>query len=123
MEAEQSYRDVIREICIRHGHEPVDPWLREKIIYRGSELNWWIRVPAADFVRRDLEDIEKCDILIACLPKLSAGTCMELFYAKLKNKKVITISQMNELSPWIVVHSDVIIKKIEELKDAFKRFL
>ena len=123
MEAEQSYRDVIREICIRHGHEPVDPWLREKIIYRGSELNWWIRVPAADFVRRDLEDIEKCDILIACLPKLSAGTCMELFYAKLKNKKVITISQMNDLSPWIVVHSDVIIKKIEELKDAFKRFL
>ena len=123
MEAEQSYRDVIREICIRHGHEPVDPWFREKIIYRGSELNWWIRVPAADFVRRDLEDIEKCDILIACLPKLSAGTCMELFYAKLKNKKVITISQMNELSPWIVVHSDVIIKKIEELKDAFKRFL
>jgi len=123
MEAEQSYRDVIREICIRHGHEPVDPWLREKIIYRGSELNWWIRVPAADFVRRDLEDIEKCDILIACLPKLSAGTCMELFYAKLKNKKVITISRMNDLSPWIVVHSDVIIKKIEELKDAFKRFL
>jgi len=48
---------------------------------------------------------------------------MELFYAKLKNKKVITISQMNDLSPWIVVHSDVIIKKIEELKDAFKRFL
>lgn len=121
VEAEQSYRDVIREICIRHGYEPVDPWLREKIIYRGTEPDWWIKVPAADFVRRDLEDIEKCDILIAYLPKLSAGTCMELFYAKLKNKKVITISQMNDLSPWIVVHSDIILKNIEELKDALKR--
>jgi len=41
----------------------------------------------ADFIKRDLEDIEKCDVLIAYVPKLSAGTCVELFYAKMKRKK------------------------------------
>jgi len=44
-------------------------------------------VPAADFIKRDLEDIEKCDVLIAYMPKLSAGTCMELFYAKMRGRK------------------------------------
>lgn len=121
METEQSYRDVIRKICVRSGYEPVDPWKREKIIYKGTEQGWWSRVPAADFIRRDLEDIEKCDVLIAYFPRLSAGTCMELFYAKLKGKKTICICQIENPSPWIIVHSDMILKKIEELEDALKR--
>jgi nucleoside 2-deoxyribosyltransferase len=121
METEQSYRDVISEICVRCGYEPVDPWEREKIIYRGTEPSWWNNVPAADFIRRDLEDIEKCDVLVAYFPQFSAGTCMELFYAKLKHKKTICICQIENPSPWIIVHSDVILKKIEELKDALKR--
>ncbi|MEM3458675.1 MAG: nucleoside 2-deoxyribosyltransferase [Candidatus Bathyarchaeia archaeon] len=115
METEQSYRDVIREICVRHGFEVVDPWEREKVIYRGEEHGWWDKVPAADFIKRDLEDIEKCDILIAYLPTLSAGTCMELFYAKLKDKKTICICKIENPSPWITVHSDIILKDIEDL--------
>jgi len=91
------------------------------VIYRGDESCWWTKVPAAGFVERDLEDIEKCDMLIAYLPRLSAGTCMELFYAKRKGKKVITISGMDALSPWIVVHSDRILRSIEELEDALKQ--
>ncbi len=51
-----------------------------------------MKVPAADFIKRDLEDIEKCDILIAYLPRLSAGTCMEFFYAKLERKKNLYMS-------------------------------
>jgi nucleoside 2-deoxyribosyltransferase len=121
VETEQSYRGVIREICIRCGYEPVDPWDREKFIYKGTEPDWWSKVPAVDFVRRDLEDIEKCDVLIAYLPQLSAGTCMELFYAKLKNKKVITVTQMENLSPWIVVHSDRILERIGDLEEALRR--
>jgi hypothetical protein len=50
------------------------------------------------------------------LPKLSAGTCMELFQAKRKGKKVIVVSEMECVSPWIVVHSDIILRNIEELK-------
>jgi len=121
METEQSYRDVIREICVRCGYEVVDPWEREKIIYRGTEPSWWNRVPAADFIRRDLEDIEKCDVLVAYFPRLSAGTCMELFYAKLKDKKTICICQIKSPSPWIIVHSDVILKKVEELEDTLRK--
>jgi nucleoside 2-deoxyribosyltransferase len=121
MENEQEYREAICKICFQLGYETIDPWLREKIIYKGDEPCWWTKVPAAGFVERDLADIEKCDALIAYLPKLSAGTCMELFYAKRKGKRVIVISEMDCLSPWIVVHSDRILRSIEELEDALKQ--
>ena len=121
MENEQSYREAIGKICVRLGYDVIDPWLREKIIYNRDEPCWWTKVPAVAFVERDLQDIEKCDVLIAYLPKLSAGTCMELFYAKRKGKRVITISGMDALSPWIVVHSDMVLRSIEELEDALKQ--
>jgi nucleoside 2-deoxyribosyltransferase len=121
MEKEQSYRDAIRKICVRCGYEVVDPWEREKIMYRGTEEGWWDRVPAADFIRRDLEDIEVCDVLVAYFPRLSAGTCMELFYAKLKGKRTVCICEIRNPSPWIIVHSGIILKKIEDLEDALKQ--
>lgn len=120
MEAKQSYREKISTICIRCGYEPVDPWKREKVLYRGEEREWWGEVPPSDFIRRDLEDIEKCDVLIAYLPRLSAGTCMELFYAKMKGKKTICICRLKNPSPWIIIHSDVLLKKISELEEALK---
>ncbi|MGB9676182.1 MAG: hypothetical protein ACPL0C_03240 [Candidatus Bathyarchaeales archaeon] len=73
------------------------------------------KVPAADFIKRDLEDIEKCDVLVAYMPRLSAGTCMELFYAKQKGKKTICICKIKNPSPWITTPSDIIIKRIKEL--------
>jgi len=45
---------------------------------------------------------------------------MELFYAKRKGKRVIVVSKMDCLSPWIVVHSDAIVKSFEELEKAIK---
>lgn len=117
-ENKQFYRDAIRKICINCDCEAVDPWEREKIIYKSEEPDWWEKVPPADFIKRDLEDIERCDVLIAYLPTLSAGTCMELFYAKLKGKKTICICELKNPSPWITFHSDIIIRNIEDLKDA-----
>ena len=121
METGQSYRKVIRDICARCGYEVVDPWEREKVIYDGTGSGWWDRVPPADFIKRDLEDIEKCDVLVAFLPRLSAGSCMELFYAKLRGKKTICVCQIESPSPWIIAHSDIIVKKIEELESALKQ--
>lgn len=121
METKQNYRKVIREICVQCGYDVIDPWEREKIIYEGSEPEWWEKVPAADFIKRDLEDIEKCDVLVAYIPKLSAGTCMELFYAKLKGKRTICICQIENPSPWIIIHSDIILKKIEELEEVLRQ--
>ena len=123
METRQDYREVIGKICARLGYETIDPWLRERVIYKGNEPCWWNNVPAADFVRRDLEDAEKCDVMIVYMPKLSAGACMELFYAKQKGKKVIVISELDCLSPWIVVHSDRIIASFEELERALKNLV
>jgi hypothetical protein len=59
--------------------------------------------------------------MVVYLPKLSAGACMELFYAKRKGKKIIVVSEMACLSPWIVVHSDAIVKKFEDLEDALTK--
>jgi hypothetical protein len=58
--------------------------------------------------------------MVVYLPQLSAGACMELFYAKRKSKKIIVVSDLPCLSPWIVVHSDKIIKNFEELEQVLK---
>lgn len=48
-----------------------------------DEEYWWNNLPASDYVERDLDDTERCDVIVVYLPKVSAGACMELFYAKL----------------------------------------
>lgn len=121
MENDQGYRETITGICTKLGFEVIDPWLREKILYRGKEHCWWPNVPASGFVQRDLDDAERCDIMIVYLPKLSAGACMELFYAKSKGKKVIVVSEMECLSPWIITHSDAIVKSFDALGEALKK--
>lgn len=119
MEEKQSYRDRISKILIQRGYEPVDPWRREKIVY--TLKDWSVIKQNMDFVKRDLEDIEKCDVLIAYLPKLSAGACMELFYAKLRGKRTICICRLRNPSPWIIAHSDILIKRISDLKGVLEK--
>jgi hypothetical protein len=46
---------------------------------------------------------------------------MELFYAKRKGKKIILVSEMECLSPWIIAHSDMIVKSLNQLEDAMKK--
>ena len=122
MENNQSYRKVIRDICLRCGFEPVDPWLREKVLYRAGKIKK-LDMSSASFIKRDLGDIERCDILVAYLPRLSAGTCMELFYAKLKGKRTITICELENPSPWIIAHSDILLGKIMDLEEYLKKEL
>lgn len=121
MENEQEYRVTITKICEGLGLQVIDPWRREKILYKGNEHCWWTKCVPMDFVQRDLDDADRCDIMVVYMPKLSAGACMELFYAKRKGKKVIVVSGIECLSPWIAVHSDLIVKRFEELEDALKR--
>jgi nucleoside 2-deoxyribosyltransferase len=121
MENNQDYRKPIAEICTKLGFDVIDPWRRERSLYEGDEQCWWNKVPAPGFVQRDLDDAERCDVMVVYLPKLSAGACMELFYAKRKGKKVIVVSEMKCLSPWIMVHSDAIVKSFNELEDALRK--
>lgn len=120
VEEEQWYRNMLSELLKRYGYVVIDPWQREKILYKATEDRWWEKVPPPEFIRRDLEDIERCDVLVAYLPMLSAGTCMELFYAKLKGKKTVTICQIENPSPWILAHSDILLRSIEELEKLLK---
>lgn len=122
METNQVYRETITDICVKLGFEVIDPWRREKSMYKGDEKWWWPNVPASGFVQRDLEDAERCDVMVVYLPKLSAGACMELFYAKRKGKKIVVISEMESLSPWIKIHSDAILKNLNALEDELKKF-
>ena len=46
---------------------------------------------------------------------------MELFYAKRKGKKIIVVSEIECLSPWIIAHSDMVLKSFNQLKDAMKK--
>lgn len=120
MEKRQSYRTRLGDLLLRYGYEPIDPWHREKVMYSAPGTKWWRNVPPEDFIQRDLEDIDRCDFLLAYLPKLSAGTCMELFYAKREGKKTIVICQIEDPSPWIVEHSDIFLKTIEEFEKLLK---
>jgi nucleoside 2-deoxyribosyltransferase len=123
MENQQDYRKTVTEIVCKIGFEIIDPWKRERVLYNGTEECWWDKVPTFDFVQRDLDDADRCDIMVVYLPILSAGACMEMFYAKRKGKKIIVISEMECLSPWIVFHSDAIIKDFGKLEEALKKFL
>jgi nucleoside 2-deoxyribosyltransferase len=120
MELEQSYRERIGGILLDHGYEPIDPWQREEVAYSTTGKEWWKNVPATDFIRRDLEDIDRCHMLVAYLPKLSAGTCMELFYAKTRGKITVVICQLSNPSPWIIAHSDIFLRTIAEFRDFLK---
>ncbi len=123
MEKQQDYRKTITDIVEKTGFEIIDPWKRERVLYNGTEQCWWGKVPTFDFVQRDLDDADRCDIMVVYLPVLSAGACMEMFYAKRKGKKVIVVSSLPCLSPWIVFHSDLIIKDFSQLEEALKKFL
>ncbi len=123
MENNQSYRKPITEILEKLGFDVIDPWNREKILYQGDERCWWDKVPTFDFIQRDLDDADRCDIMIVYLPILSAGACMEMFYAKRNGKKIIVLSEIECLSPWIVAHSDMIVKTYNQLEDALKKIV
>ncbi|MCW4025351.1 MAG: nucleoside 2-deoxyribosyltransferase domain-containing protein [Candidatus Bathyarchaeota archaeon] len=123
MEKQQDYRKPITEICQKLGLDVIDPWKRERVLYNGTEECWWDKVPTFDFVQRDLDDADRCDIMVVYFPILSAGACMEMFYAKRKGKNVIVVSPIKCLSPWIVYHSDIIIKGFNELEGALKKFI
>ncbi len=123
MENQQDYRQTVTDICTRIGLEVIDPWKREKVLYNKEEACWWQKVPSAGFVHRDVDDADRCDVMVVYMPMLSAGACMELFYAKRKGKRVVVVSDLPCLSPWIVVHSDAIIKDFTELEATLKKLV
>jgi nucleoside 2-deoxyribosyltransferase len=123
MEKQQDYRQTITAIANKLDLEIIDPWKRERVLYNGTEECWWDKVPTFEFIQRDLDDADRCNIMVVYLPIISAGACMEMFYAKRKGKHIIVVSPNKCLSPWIVYHSDIIIQSFDELEEALNKFL
>lgn len=88
----------------------LDPMARD---YRGRELEPGI---AAEIVAGDIEDIQRCDAILVLFDKPSVGTAMEVFYAKHDlGKRVVVIDRSDKpLSPWLLHHSDLVVKTIAE---------
>jgi len=116
VEQEQSYRDALRHILPMHGYNVLDPWARERALYGRHGERWWERVPPRRFIERDLRDIERCDLFVAYLPFVSAGTCMELFHAKMRGKKTLVVCTIDNPSPWIRYHADHLFRDLSELQ-------
>ena len=74
METNQGYRQKITDMLLRQGFDVIDPWNREKVLYKGDERCWWDKVPTFDFIQRDLDDADFCDAMVVYLPMLSAGS-------------------------------------------------
>lgn len=88
----------------------VDPMARD---YRGRELEPGI---AAEIVAGDIEDIQTCDAILVFYDKPSVGASMEVFYAKHNlGKQVVVIDKSDKpLSPWLLHHSDVVVRTVNE---------
>ncbi|MCL2287655.1 MAG: nucleoside 2-deoxyribosyltransferase domain-containing protein [Candidatus Bathyarchaeota archaeon] len=118
------YRNIITTIGQKLGFEIIDPWKREKCDYTdvSEEYINQDNYKYLSIVQRDLDDADRCDVMVVYLPKLSAGACMEMFYAKRKGKTVIVVSDMPKLSPWIKVHCDITIKNFDLLEETLNKY-
>lgn len=69
-----------------------------------------------NLVMQDLELINNSDFVIVYFDKPSVGTSMEMFYAFVMGKTVLTITNKKTLSPWLVYHSTKIFKTLKDAK-------
>src|SRR5271157_213969 len=65
-------------------------------------------------VKRDKQSIINSDIVLAHCPKPSWGTAMELIFAQENGVWVITVCLDENPSPWLLAHSDVMVRSFTE---------
>ena len=92
-----------------NGFEVFDPIDRD---YRGSTNENYEKI-----VEEDKAFIGKCDILLVNHLKPSVGTSMEVLYAWEKQKHIVIISENQEISPWLLYHSNKICNSLSEAID------
>lgn len=93
----------------------------------------WYKSPtletAIKIIKKDLELIDECDIVLAYLPDMtfedeqnaSIGTAMEIFYTNyVLHKTVFALTPFNH--PWLLNFVDVICRNIEDLKTKLRKY-
>lgn len=73
---------------------------------------------ARQIVEMDVRALTKSDFILANCWKASPGTAMELVYAKVQKKEIISVNTIN--SPWIHFHSTLVYPTLEEAVQALK---
>lgn len=91
----------------KHFKETIDPMRRD---YRGREAEC-----LNEIVELDKDDVIECDAVLANCPKPSVGTSMEVFFAWMEGKHVVSIvPDKANASPWLIYHSSVVVETMRE---------
>lgn len=115
LEGASQWRNEMAAALAGIGCQAVDP-LREGGFLPDTDKT------DAEIVKRDLEDIDRCNVLLANLLDVRAngevfvGTSMEIFHAANTGTYVVVLA--NDLhSPWIRHHADAVVgSELEALK-------
>jgi nucleoside 2-deoxyribosyltransferase len=100
----EEYRRRAEALLRASGLEPVDPMRRDfRANTAGNE---------AEIVEGDLEDIRRCDAVLAAFTAPDEGTAMEAWYAHSLGKPVIAYTGGTPAHPWtayvaLEVHADL----------------
>jgi len=132
VEERQAYRESIKLGLEKISKKFVihDPWEREQIKWKGTPFSSIIEesekfLMAEDIIIEDLKDIKQCDILIAYLFRIGAGSAMEIFWAKrILNKPVVLIYTYKEdggrIPLWLWGHADLIFSSQKRMLKYFR---
>jgi nucleoside 2-deoxyribosyltransferase len=91
------------------GHEIFNPMIRD---YRGRTDE-----KAAEIVEEDKKDIDSCDVILVNHTRPSVGTSMEILYAWERKKRIITVIHSDQISPWLLYHSERIFRDLDSAID------
>ena len=93
----------------------LDPMDRD---YRGRELEPHI---VDEIVEQDKADIENSETVLVYFDRPSVGTAMEIHFAKMLRKFIVVVDVSDApLSPWLIYHSDRIVKTLDEAIELLK---
>jgi nucleoside 2-deoxyribosyltransferase len=103
-----NWRTQARELL---NGDVLDPMARD---YRGSED---ANVDA--IVEGDLDDIARCDTVLAWCPRASWGTAMEIHHAWTQGQTVVVVVPAGQpVSPWLRYHSTRLVHTLEDAVQA-----
>ena len=110
-EEDQKWRQYVKKEIKAKGFEVIDPLeLRD---FRGLEEEKMVEIVE--------KDLKKSDILLIYALKPSWGTAMEIVYAYLQSKQIITVAPEKEISPWLQYHSDILVSSFDELLQVLEK--
>ena len=109
------YRRRAARLLRERGCEPVDPMRRD---FRGHTQGH-----EAEIVEGDLEDIRRCDAVLAAFTAPDEGTAMEAWYAHALGKPVIAYTAGTPAHPWTAYVAREVRADLDEAIRALARTL